>query len=110
MISHVVLMTPRAGLPVEDRDALIAAFETAVRVVPSVRGVRCGRRVVHGAAYEDSLRADYLIIIEFDDVAGLQAYLQHPAHGALGDRFARSLGSAFICDFELSGLDGLSGG
>ena len=47
--------------------------------------------------------ADFVISIGFDDLAGLQAYLRHPAHGELATRFYRSLTSALIYDFEMDG-------
>jgi hypothetical protein len=108
MVSHVVLMKPRADLSAVDRQALIDAFERAVREITTVRHVRIGTRVVHGAGYEQSApdTADYFVVIDFDDVQGLQAYLQHPAHVALGARFVQSLKSALVYDFAMNGWDG----
>ena len=109
MISHVVLMKPRADLSPADRRALIDAFDRAIREIPTVRAVRVGRRVTHGAGYEQAIpdTADYLIVIDFDDLAGLQTYLRHPAHEALGARFNQSLSSALVYDFEVGGADSL---
>jgi hypothetical protein len=50
MVSHIVLMKPRADLTPAERQAFVAAFERAVREIPSVRHVRVGRRIVHGGA------------------------------------------------------------
>src|SRR3990172_4199264 len=49
---------------------------------------RVGRRITHGAAYEATApdSADFLVSIGFDDLAGLQAYLRHPAHEELAVR------------------------
>jgi hypothetical protein len=112
MVTHLVLMKPRADLSVDDRLALIAAFDRALREIPTVRGVRVGRRVVHGPAYEQLVpdSADYLVVIDFDDLDGLQAYLQHPAHEQLGVRFGQSLSSALVYDFEVGGLEDLHAG
>ena len=109
MLTHLVLMKPRPGVTVAERRALIHAFERAIRAIPTVRGVRIGRRVVHGAAYEQATpdAADFLIVIDFDDLAGLQAYLRHSAHAELGARFNHSLSSASVYDFEVGGLEGL---
>jgi hypothetical protein len=109
MVSHIVLMTPRADLTPDERASFAALFEQALRESPSVRSVRIGRRVVHGAAYE-SLAHDgfeFVAVIDFDDLAGLQAYLQHPTHDALGARFYQILSAATVYDFEMAGLDGL---
>jgi hypothetical protein len=110
MTSHVVLMKPRPDLSAADRQELIAAFEHAIREVPTIRGVRIGRRTLHGAGYESlsTESGDYLVAIDFDDLAGLQAYLQHPAHDALGVRFNLSIGSALVYDFEVGGIEMLS--
>ncbi len=103
MISHVVLFRAKRDLSADDRRALIAAFKNAVREITSVRGVRVGRRVRHGAGYEQTSPdlADVLIAIDFDDVAGLQAYLRHPAHDELGARFNQAMDSGVVYDFEV---------
>jgi len=110
MISHIVLMKPRPDLSTADRQAFVAAFERAQQEIPSVRGVRVGRRVTHGAAYEALApdAADYIAIIDFDDLAGLQAYLRHPAHEEVGARFGTALSSALVYDFEAGGLEMLA--
>ncbi len=107
MVAHIVLMKPRADLAPADRQALVAAFARAVREIPSVRSVRVGRRVTHGARYEARVpdTADYLVVIDFDDLDGLQTYLRHPTHEELGARFSESLSSALIYDFEVSALE-----
>ena len=104
-VSHVVLMKPRPDLTAADRRSLVDAFDLAIKEIPTVRAVRVGRRLTHGAGYELAMpdTADYLIIIEFDDLEGLQAYLRHPAHEALGARFNQSLSSALVYDFEVGG-------
>ena len=106
MITHVVLINPRADLSPADREALVAAFEGAVREISTVRGVRVGRRATHGALYEQTApdAADFLILLDFDDLAGLDAYLRHPAHEAVSAQFNRSLESGWVYDFEMGDL------
>src|SRR6478736_7563198 len=77
VISHVVLIKPRADLTSEESRAFVAAFERAILEIPTVRAVRIGHRIRHGAAYE-SLgpdMADYIAVIDFENLDGLQAYL-----------------------------------
>ena len=102
-------MKPRAGLSVHDRAAFVEAFDHAVRQIPAVRGVRIGRRVTHGAQYEEGAPdvADFLIQIDFDDLAGLQTYLRHPAHEAVGAQFKRLVESGWVYDFEAGDLSRL---
>jgi hypothetical protein len=110
MVSHIVLMKPRADLSAADRRAFVAAFERAIREISHVRHVRIGRRVVHGAGYEARVpdTADYVAVIDFDNLEGLQAYLRHPAHEELGARFYESLSSALVYDFEVGGVEVLN--
>jgi Stress responsive A/B Barrel Domain len=111
MLTHIVLMKPVPDLPSDERGGLIAAFERAIAAIPTVRHVRVGRRVLHGAGYEGAAAdtADYLIAIDFDDLSGLQTYLRHPAHEELGARFGLSLSSASVYDFEVGGMELLEG-
>jgi hypothetical protein len=106
MVTHLVLMKPRPDLTAADRLAFIAAFDRALREIPGIRGVRLGRRVTHGAGYEQTApdAADFFAALDFDDLAGLQAYLRHPAHAELGARFGQSLSAALVYDFEVGGL------
>ena len=112
MLFHLVLLKPRPDLSAEDRQLFIVAFDRATREAPTVRGVRVGTRVRHGAGYETAApdMADYLAIIEFDDVAGLQTYLRHPSHVELGRLFGTMLTGAFVYDFQMNGLDPGVGG
>lgn len=103
MISHLVLFRPRRDLHEADRQDLADALAAALREIPSVRTARVGRRVTHGRAYEALMRIDYeyAVQIEFDDMAGLKAYLEHPAHEALAARFFAAFEEALMYDFEL---------
>ena len=110
MIVHVVLFQPRAAVSSEERKALAQAFETAVRTIPSVRRAQVGRRVQHGGGYESLPQPDlqYAALLEFDDQAGLDAYLRHPAHEEVGRRFFEVMEGGVVFDYELQ--DGKSAG
>ena len=106
MVSHLVLMKPRPDLSPADREGFIGAFERALRQIPTVRAVRIGKRMTHGASYESSAPdLDYLATIDFDDLDGLQTYLRHPAHADLGARFGQALSGALVYDFEVGGVE-----
>ena len=93
MVSHIVFMRLRTDLSLDDRSAFIDAFERAIRDIPTVKAVRVGRRVTHGAGYEQGAPdANYLAVIDFED---------------LGVRFGQSLRSALVYDFEVGGLEDL---
>ena len=103
MIAHLVLFRPRPNLPDADRRGLAEALTRALRDIPSIRRARVGRRITHGRPYEALMRVDYsyAALLEFDDVAGLKAYLEHPAHDALGAQFFACFEDALMYDFEL---------
>jgi hypothetical protein len=103
MLFHIALFRPRPDLTAADRASLVEAFESALRRIPSIRTFHVGRRVTHGAAYEGLMPVslDYAAVLEFDDLASLREYLEHPAHKALGSRFMSSLESSAIFDYQM---------
>jgi hypothetical protein len=104
MIAHVVLFRPRATLTAAERERLADAFSKAIREIPSVRRAQIGERVTHGRPYEALMATHYshAAILEFDDVAGLRAYLEHPAHEALGRLFFEAFEEAIMYDFAMT--------
>jgi hypothetical protein len=109
MIAHVVLFRPRADLSPEARQALATSFEAALTQIPSIRRARVGKRVEVGRQYEALMAVDYThaALLEFDDRAGLIAYLDHPAHEQLASQFFSAFEKALMYDFEL--LEGTAG-
>lgn len=103
MIAHVVLFRERAGVTVEDRRALSRALERAHQGIPSVRRFHIGRRVRHGRPYEQAMLEDlrYAAVIEFDDVAGLRGYLNHPAHEDLARVWSSLSEVTLVYDYEM---------
>ena len=111
MIAHIVLFRPRADLSESGRAELVSAFETAMQAIPSIRGARIGTRVLHGRPYEALMTSHYpyAAVLEFDDLAGLKAYLEHPAHERLGSTFFETFEQALMYDFDMQeGAAGLS--
>lgn len=103
MIAHIVLFRPRADLRSNERQALIDSFGEALREIPSIRRARVGKRLRTGRSYESSAREDYpyAAVLEFDDVTGLTAYLDHPSHARLAGRFGAACDAALMYDFDL---------
>ena len=64
---------------------------------------RIGRRVRHGRGYEDLMVEDmeYALVLEFDDIAGLRGYLEHPAHEEVGARFYGSIAAGYVYDYDM---------
>ncbi len=104
MVVHVVLFRPKAGLSEADRQEMFDALQSAANGIPSVRRFHVGTRVTLGAAYERLMTQDFpfIAIVEFDDLAGLQAYLQHPQHEKLGALFYALQEAALAYDYEVA--------
>jgi hypothetical protein len=98
-----VLFRPRPDLSPDERQRLAEALTRALREIPSVRRLRVGRRITHGRPYEQLMRTDYpyAALIEFDDLSGLLAYLDHPAHRQLAQRFFESFEEALMYDYQV---------
>jgi Stress responsive A/B Barrel Domain len=102
VIAHVVLFRPRANLTPEERAGLAAALRHALENIPLITRARIGRRCRIERAYEDRMREDfpYVAILEFEAQADLVAYLEHPAHEALGRRIFDASEGVLVYDFE----------
>src|ERR671923_2015160 len=89
MIAHVVLFRPRVDLSAADRQRFADAVLRARREIVGIRRFEIGRRVMREVSYAQAMPEDFSFaaIVEFDDLAALTAYLQHPAHDELGALF-----------------------
>lgn len=104
MIAHIVLFRLRPEVSLEERRALIDAWAAALNDIPMIRRARVGQRVRVGRSYESLTRLDfpYAAVLEFDDVDGLRAYLDHPTHEAMATRLFAVIADTLIYDFEMS--------
>jgi hypothetical protein len=103
VVSHIVLFRPKADLTEADRRGMFEALAVAANDIPSVRRFHIGRRITHGRPYEQMMAEHYPFsaVIEFDDLAGLQAYLDHPQHEKLGALFYQLLDAGLVYDYEM---------
>jgi len=107
MISHLVLFKPHQALGSAQKAAVVEQLKSAVAHCPTVRACRVGRRVQHGLpGYEQNMPVDYqyALILEFDDVEGLKAYLKSPAHEGIGGLFTSAASASLAYDYELANL------
>ena len=109
MVAHIVLFRPRPDIAAAAKQAMFDALEGAAAEIPSVRRFQIGTRVTHGPQYERLMTEEYpyAAVIEFDDLSGLQAYLKHPRHQALGELFYQLLEKALAYDYEMVSPGGL---
>ena len=84
MIVHVVLFRPRLDVGDAEREELFEAMRVAAREIPSVRGFRIGQHIAQPVPYVMSGFPSFpwVALLEFEDEAGLRAYLSHPLHVA----------------------------
>lgn len=103
MVFHMLLFEVRADLSDADRSGLLASLQSVLDKVPSIGRCHVGRRLRHGAAYENRAESDfgYAAVFEFPDVAGLREYLEHPAHRELGKAFFDAISHGLIVDYEM---------
>jgi hypothetical protein len=104
MITHVVLFSPQSRIGDQQKSEILVSLQRAVEQCPTVRASRIGRRVRHGLpGYEQQMREDYqyLLELDFDDVAGLRIYLEHPAHGSIGAFFTSAASASLAYDYEV---------
>jgi hypothetical protein len=107
VIVHIVLFEPRADLTAAQRDKVLDDLRAAAAAIPTLSRCRIGERIKLGLpGYEQAMTADYqyAAIMEFDDRAGLEAYLRHPAHVAAGRHFTDSAARALAYDYEVTEL------
>ncbi|MSO55841.1 MAG: Dabb family protein [Acidobacteria bacterium] len=102
MVFHIVLFRPKPDITDFDRQAMFEALKAAASGIPAVRRFHVGCRITHGSQYEQLMRDDYpyAAVVEFDDLAGLQAYLRHPQHATLGALFYELLESGLVYDYQ----------
>jgi hypothetical protein len=104
VIAHVVLLHPRESLGFEERRAALDALSKSAASVPGVARFRIGRRIRHGLpGYEQQMTEDYAfaLVLEFESVDALTAYLSAPAHTVLGQLFTTATSAALAYDYEL---------
>ena len=76
MIQHVVALTWNDSVPENYAEVVNKALLDMAKTIPSVRSYRCGADL----GVSSHANADYLIVAEFDDVAGWQEYDRNALH------------------------------
>ena len=103
MIAHLVLFEPKASTTVDERDAFFELMRTAFGEIEAVKRSVVGRRQRLGVAYEDKLGDliySYASVVEFEDINGLEIYLQHPLHVKVGQLFWQHCERTMIVDVD----------
>jgi hypothetical protein len=102
MIQHVILFTLRHNTA-DDKLALVASLDRLLDQVSSIRRFTLADHVSHGQAYSDAPPAyQSCAVFEFDNPAGLDTYLRHPAQIAATRRFNEATVSVLRVDYAVS--------
>jgi hypothetical protein len=80
MIRHVAVFCWLEGTTADQVAAVTAGLAGLPAEVPSIRAYAHGPDLQLGEG-----RWDYAVVAEFDDAAGYQAYVDHPAHQAVAN-------------------------
>ena len=107
MIAHIVLLQPRETLTLDERHAALETLSQSAASITGITRFRIGRRIRHGLpGYEQQMVTDFQIVLllEFDSVDALTAYLTAPAHAAIGDLFVTATSAALAYDYEMREL------
>jgi hypothetical protein len=84
VIRHVAVFRWLEDTTPEQVDAVRAGLDEMVPQVPTIRAYAHGPDLSLGEG-----RWDYAVVADFDDAAGYEAYVDHPAHQAVAiDRIA----------------------
>ncbi|MCT9820731.1 Dabb family protein [Microbacterium sp. W1N] len=98
-IRHIVawkMAAEDAGTRAEQAAEVARRLHALVGVVPSIRTLSAGPNV----AYPEG-NADVAVVIDFDDLAGLDAYQTHPAHQETAGYIRSVAGGRLAVDFEV---------
>ena len=110
MIAHVVLLQPKQTLSAEARRMALETLSRSAASVPGIARFRIGKRVRHDLpGYEQQMTVDYefALILEFESIEALTAYLTAPAHGVLGHLFTDATSAALAYDYDLREAGGI---
>jgi hypothetical protein len=104
MIAHIAVFTWRDGVAPEDTAGLAGVLEEMAAGIPQIRYYRAGPNL--------RLRpngADFAVLAVVDDQAGLDAYLDAPAHvEAVAAHITPYLGTRQAVQLEIGDLESLS--
>ena len=94
MITHVVLLKPKAETTPDEMRQILAQVQTLQQSIPGIIDVQIGKNLsMNQQGYT------YGFIMHFIDAEHLKAYALHPAHRIVSDEIRRI--SSQVIDFDL---------
>jgi heme-degrading monooxygenase HmoA len=102
MIRHVVLWKVKDQAMGLGKEALAremkSRLETLPGRVPGIRFFQVGRQALPAALETES---DLVLVSDFDDLAALKAYAEHPEHLKVVDFVKQAAAERRVVDFEV---------
>jgi hypothetical protein len=95
MVDHLVFFAVREGASQEDVEDLVSSIRGLSDEVPSTVDVSVGKDFSgRSGGYTHALLA------RFEDAAGLQEYMEHPAHLAVVEKLDATTKGRIVVDYE----------
>ena len=95
-INHIVLITLNEA---SHSEALMADCDRMLATIPSVTAYACGPHVETGRTKAVNDQYTLGLLVSFDDMTGYMAYLEHPGHLALLEKWKPEFSELTIYDF-----------
>lgn len=98
-VRHIVMWSVDADDPQrksEIVDSIVAKLESLRETVPSLRSLTTGVNAYYGEA-----NADVVLVTDFDDLEGLDAYQVHPAHQEVAAYVRSVVSGRMAVDFDV---------
>lgn len=95
MVDHLVFFAAKEEAAPEEIEDLVASIRNLKGEIPSVVDLSVGEDF-SGRSGEYT----HGIFVRFEDVAGLQEYMEHPAHLAVVDKLNERTTGRIVADYE----------
>ena len=95
MVDHLVFFAARDEAAKEDLDDLVSSIRNLKNEIPSVVDLSVGEDFTGRSG-------DYThgMFVRFEDTAGLQEYMEHPAHLAVVEKLNAHTTGRIVVDYE----------
>ncbi|MGB8644379.1 MAG: Dabb family protein [Anaerolineae bacterium] len=95
MLTHLVMVKFKSETPRAEIERIIAGLRSLPGRIPEIRRYELGEDIVHS---ERSF--DFGLVGQYDDLAALKRYQEHPDHAPLGAALRASAERMVAVDFE----------
>ena len=97
---HTVIFYLKKDVADNTVDTVIADARELLSQVPTVRGLKIGRRSERSSGQSNDKDFQIGLLVLFDGYDGLQEYIQHPKHKEFVARHLKSFDKIKVFDFE----------